>query len=165
MNKLWLPVTVFSLKQQQRSQKISFHICNHLPWCVGRGSKLNHTTNRRTSLVSASTRRLFVCSFHLYPSVRPSRTSHSLLGDSMRERLDSLQLTSSLNYQHCDVSIVSLPRWEETKAEMCLHHESVCVFVLTKLQKSRHMRNSLCTQCSVQCLCVLIMLPHTQSLH
>lgn len=118
-------MSAFILKHQQ-SQNISFYIYNHLA--------LNFITEQRDGRVLCQ-HCLFVHSIYIPPSIQPSPTSHSLIGDSMNERLDSLQHVSSLNYQHCDVSIVSLPRWQETKAEMCLHHKCV---VLKKLQKSRH---------------------------
>lgn len=86
--------------------------------------------------ISLVTLSLFVCSVHLYPSIQPSLSSHSLIGDSMRECLDSLQhmsLVLTALWLHCLLTKVT-----EHKAEMCLWHD--CVFVLTKLQKPRHMR-------------------------
>lgn len=49
---------------------------------------------------------LFVCSFHLYPSIQPSLSSHSPIGDSMRECLDSLQLVSLCITNTVSLSIV-----------------------------------------------------------
>ncbi len=73
---------------------------------------------------------LFVCSFHLYLSIQPSPTSHSLIGDSMRECLDSLQLMSCLWINNIVMSLLS-PRQgvSRQKAEMCLHHDTECVCV------------------------------------
>lgn len=105
-------------------------------------------TQASISLVTLS---LFVCSVHLYPSIQPSLSSHSLIGDSMTECLDSLQLTSlvlTALWLYCLLTKVT-----EHKAEMCLWHD--CVFVLTMLQKPRHMRSVHCAD----------HITHIQSLH
>lgn len=97
---------------------------------------------------------LFVHSIYIPPSSRPP-SSHSLIGDSVRECLDSLQLMSLCITNIVTVSIVSLPMWQKTKAEMCLHHECVCL--CWQNYRKPDVRIFLCALYTEQCLSVQIM--------
>lgn len=75
----------------------------------------------------------------------------------MRECLDSLRLMSLGITNIVTVSIVSLPMWQKTKAEMCVHHECVCL--CWQSYRKPDVRIFLCTLYTEQCLSVQIMFP------
>lgn len=85
---------------------------------------------------------LFICAFHLFPSIQLSPSPQRSLGDFARQ---------CLGWSSSRLPIVPFALWQKTKAGMCLHHERWCVCAVS-LAENQTRENLLegCVQlCSV----------------
>lgn len=96
---------------------------------------------------------LFICAFHLFPSVQLRHSSRRARGDLARR---------CLGWSSSRLPIVPVALWQKTKAEMCLYTTSVGAFVPSAPQRTRRARMFLKPVSTVQCFSAQIMFPtHT----